>query len=53
METKVYACYRKMEEIRNKSSSGGIYYLLAREILCQGSVVFAACYDGLNVKHRK
>ncbi|MCC8015048.1 MAG: Coenzyme F420 hydrogenase/dehydrogenase, beta subunit C-terminal domain [Eubacterium sp.] len=52
MKTKAYACYNKDEDIRLKSSSGGIYYLLAKEVLCKGGVVFAACYDGLNVKHK-
>ncbi len=53
MDTKVYACYNKNNEIRSRSSSGGIYYLLAREVLENGGVVFAACYDGLHVKHEK
>lgn len=53
METKAYACYNKDNNIRSKSSSGGIYYLLAREVLCKGGVVFAACYDGLDVVHKR
>lgn len=53
METRVYACYNRNDDIRSKSSSGGIYYLLAREVLCKGGVVFAACYDGLDVVHKR
>lgn len=54
MNTKVYACYNNDEEIRFKSSSGGIYPLLASDIINEGGVVFAACYDNdLNVKHQK
>ncbi|MCD7903556.1 MAG: Coenzyme F420 hydrogenase/dehydrogenase, beta subunit C-terminal domain [Oscillospiraceae bacterium] len=53
METRVYACYNRNDDIRSKSSSGGIYYLLAREVLCNGGVVFAACYDGLDVTHKR
>ncbi len=53
MGTRVYACYNKNNEIRAKSSSGGIYYLLAEEVLGNGGVVFAACYEGLNVVHKR
>lgn len=53
METRVYACYNRDDNIRSKSSSGGIYYLLAKEFLCRGGVVFAACYDGLDVVHKR
>ena len=38
--------------IRMKSSSGGIYYLLAESVIKQGGVVFAACYNkNLDVEH--
>lgn len=37
-----YACYNKNEDERLKSSSGGIFILLAREILKKGGVVFGA-----------
>ena len=53
MDTRVYACYNRNDEIRAMSSSGGIYYLLAREVLCKGGVVFAACYDGMDVVHKR
>lgn len=37
--------YAKEEELREKSSSGGIFSLLAREILSQKGVVFGVTYD--------
>ena len=47
-----YACYNNNEIIRMKSSSGGIYYLLAESVIKQGGVVFAACYNkNLDVEH--
>ena len=47
-----YACYNNDEMIRMKSSSGGIYYLLAESVIKQGGVVFAACYnEDLDVEH--
>lgn len=45
MKTKAYACYNKNSEYRKKSSSGGIYVLLAEEILRRDGAVFAVCYD--------
>lgn len=41
----VYACYNKNDEIRRKSSSGGVFALLAEEILNSKGAVFAVCYD--------
>lgn len=53
MITKAFACYNLIEEERSRSSSGGIYPLIAREMLCDGGVIFAACYDdNLDVVHR-
>lgn len=53
-EPSVYACYNRDTEERKNSSSGGIYSLLAKKVLEQQGVVFAACYDeNLNVVHRK
>ena len=37
--------YAKDDELRKKSSSGGIFSLLAREILSQKGVVFGVTYD--------
>lgn len=49
---KAYACYNLDEEERMTSSSGGIYPLLAKQVLNDKGVVFAACYDdNLCVKH--
>lgn len=42
---KVYAAINKDEEIRIKSSSGGIFYLLAEKTIAQGGVVFGARFD--------
>ena len=42
---KVYAAFNKDEEIRLKSSSGGIFYLLAEKTIAEGGVVFGACFD--------
>lgn len=49
-----YACYNKNDEIIKESSSGGMFYLLAEEILSKNGVVFGAGYDEeYNVKHMK
>ena len=42
---KVYAAIYKDEEIRLKSSSGGIFYLLAEKNIAEGGVVFGARFD--------
>ncbi len=41
----VYACLNKNEEVRRKSSSGGIFFLLAQEIIEKGGVVFGARFN--------
>ncbi len=47
-----YACYNKDEEIRKNSSSGGIFSLIATNIIEKGGVVFGASFDNtFNVKH--
>lgn len=47
-----YACYNKNMQERLNSSSGGIFILLAREILNRGGVVFGASFDKeFNVIH--
>lgn len=49
---KVYAAKNKQKEIRQKSSSGGVFSLLAEEIIQRGGVVFGAKYnDHWNVVH--
>ncbi|SFG64960.1 Coenzyme F420 hydrogenase/dehydrogenase, beta subunit C-terminal domain [Oribacterium sp. WCC10] len=53
MITKAFACYSLNDEERSHSSSGGIYPLIAREVIHNGGVVYAACYDdNLDVCHR-
>lgn len=44
-EPKVYACYNKDEKIRMKSSSGGIFTLIAEEIIKKDGVVCGAAFD--------
>lgn len=49
---KAYACINKDEVIRINSSSGGIFTLIATEILKTGGIVFGAAFDEeLNVHH--
>lgn len=47
-----YACFNLDEKVRLSSSSGGMFTLLAEEIIGQGGVVFGAVFDDdLAVKH--
>lgn len=41
----VYAAKNKNEEVRQASSSGGIFTALAEEIIREGGVVFGACFS--------
>ncbi|MBR3280727.1 MAG: Coenzyme F420 hydrogenase/dehydrogenase, beta subunit C-terminal domain [Clostridia bacterium] len=51
-EITAYACYNKNEAERMNSSSGGLFILLAKQIIKQNGVVFGACFnDDLNVIH--
>lgn len=51
-EPKAYAAYNKDESVRLKSSSGGIFTLLADIILDKGGVIFGAAYDeDFKIKH--
>lgn len=51
-KTKAYAVVNKNEEIRRKSSSGGIFTLLAEEIIKNNGVVFGVRFDEhFNVIH--
>lgn len=48
----LYIAYNSDNGIRNKSSSGGIFYLLAKHCFAKGGVVFGACFDSkFCVKH--
>ncbi len=50
---KAYACYNTNEEVRKKSSSGGIFTLIAEKIIDMGGVVFGAAFDDeFNVVHK-
>lgn len=52
-ETRVYAVINKDDGIRKRSSSGGVFYELARKILQKGGVVFGASFDeNWNVVHK-
>jgi len=54
MITKAYACYNLDEDERVRSSSGGVYPLIAKQILAHNGVVYAACYDdNLEVIHNR
>ena len=51
-EPKAYACYNKDLNMRMQSSSGGIFTLLAEEILNRGGVVFGASFNkNFEVEH--
>ncbi len=39
---KIYAAYAKSEALRNDSSSGGVFGVLAQQVLAEGGVVFGA-----------
>lgn len=52
MESTFYAAYNNDMKIHTKGSSGSVYYLLAKKIIDDGGIVFAAIYDeNFNVKH--
>lgn len=49
---KTLACWTKNDNDRKKSSSGGVFSVLARKVLAEGGVVFGATMDNqLQVKH--
>ncbi|MFI3325747.1 MAG: Coenzyme F420 hydrogenase/dehydrogenase, beta subunit C-terminal domain [Clostridia bacterium] len=50
--TDTYAAFNNNEEIRMKSSSGGVFTLIAENVIKQNGVVFGACFDdNFNVVH--
>lgn len=52
VQPKVYACWHKNDEVRMRSSSGGVFSALAEMVLDQGGVVFGAAYgENLHVHH--
>lgn len=50
---KIYSMYARDEDIVRQSSSGGIFKLLADQIIASGGVVFGACFcaDSKEVRH--
>lgn len=53
MTTRTFACYSLNEAERSNSSSGGIYPLLAKEVIQSGGIVYAACFnEKLEVIHK-
>lgn len=42
---KAYACFCKNTEIRKISSSGGVYFMLAQQVIQSHGIVYAVCYD--------
>lgn len=53
-DSKAYACYNLDEEIRKESSSGGIFTLLATNIIDRGGIVYGAAFNhNYEVEHTK
>lgn len=49
---KAYGCYNKNEEVRLNSSSGGIFTLIAEEIISKNGIVYGAAFDNdFSLKH--
>ena len=48
-----YIAYNKEKEILNKSSSGGIFWLLVQNVINREGVVYGAVADGFSVYHRR
>ena len=52
LETRAYAAFNKDNDIRLESSSGGLFTLVAKEVISSGGVVFGASFDkNFNVCH--
>lgn len=51
-ESPCYSAYQKQMDVRVRSSSGGMFYTLAKYVLKQGGVVYGAAWtEGLHLKH--
>ncbi|MDY4079524.1 MAG: Coenzyme F420 hydrogenase/dehydrogenase, beta subunit C-terminal domain [Clostridium sp.] len=50
-EVNAYVAYSKNEKIRMKSSSGGLFAILAEEVLSEGGVVFGAAFNNKFLVH--
>lgn len=48
----ILACYNKENEIRMRSSSGGVYYAIAEKTINDGGIVYAAVYEGMRILHK-
>ena len=51
-ETQAYAAINKDEDVRMRSSSGGMFYALAKWTIEQGGVVFGATFEGIHLNHQ-
>ena len=51
-ETQAYAAINKDEDVRMRSSSGGMFHALAKWTIEQGGVVFGAAFEGIHLKHQ-
>lgn len=50
--SKGYISYCRNDNERIKSTSGGVFYTLAKEIICRGGIVYGAVFDeNFNVHH--
>lgn len=49
----IYALKNKNEEVRNNSSSGGVFFELARLFIGMNGVVYGVLFDNLEVKHAR
>lgn len=49
----IYACYNKNVNVRMNSSSGGVYYAVAENVINNGGIVYAAVYEGFDVMHKR
>lgn len=51
-ESRCYSAYQKQMDVRTRSSSGGMFYTLAKHVLEKGGVVYGAAWtDRLHLKH--
>lgn len=48
-----YAVWNNNKELRSKSASGGAFSALALRVLQEGGVVYGACIEGFDVKHKR
>ena len=52
-KNEVFACHSNNDEVRNNSSSGGMFYEIASSFLKKGGYVCAACYtENFDVAHK-